>query len=69
MPTVQFFFFQVFEKAFYYSIVIRMAFDGKGLNHVECINLFAEIRRGELAASIRMKHNPFRNTSAPDGIP
>lgn len=60
MPAVQFFFFfQVFEEAFHHSIVIRVSFGRKGLNHVERTNLFAEIGRSELGTPIRMEHNSF----------
>ena len=47
MPAVQFFFFQVFEEAFHYGIVIRVSFSRKGLNHAERINHFTEIRESK----------------------
>ena len=55
----QFLFFQVFEEAFHHSIIMRVSFVRKGLNHVEQVNFFAEIGRSELGTSIRVEHNSF----------
>lgn len=68
MSSVQFLLFEIFEKTLHHSIIIRMPFLGKGLDHVQGIQLFSKVRGGELRTPVRMEHNALRNTSAPDGI-
>lgn len=66
---VQFFFFQILEKALHNSVVIGVAFSGKGLDHPQFIDHLAEVSGSKLGALIRMKHGAHRNTPQPDGIP
>ena len=67
--AVQLLFFQILEKALYDSVVIGMAFSGKGLYHSQFIDNPAKVPGSKLRALIRMEHDAFRNTPQHDSIP
>ena len=67
--AVQFFLFQIFEKALHHRIVIGMPLRRKGLHHTQLVDHLTEVRRGKLAAAICVEQDSFRDTPQSDGIP
>lgn len=63
IASVQFFLFQIFEKALHDRIVIGVALGGKGLDHPQFIDHLAEVPGSELTSPIRMEHDTFGNAS------
>ena len=66
---VQLLFFQILEKALHNSVVVRMAFGGKGLDHPQFINDHSEVPGSKLSALVGMQHDALGNTPEPDSIP
>lgn len=66
---VQFFFFQIFEKALHNSIVVEVILGRKGLDRPQFIDDLTEVRESKLRALIRMEHDALGNTAQPDSIP
>ena len=60
--------FEISEKAFHHSIVIRISFGWKGLNHIVLIQKLPKTFRCKLTAPICMKHHAGRYASCPNGI-
>lgn len=52
MSSIQFLLFEIFEKTLHYSVIVRMPFLGKGLDHVQGVQLFSEVCGGKLRASV-----------------
>lgn len=67
--AIQFFFFQILEKALHDSVVIGVTLSRKGLDHRQFINDLTEVPGSKLRALIRMEHDAFGNTPQPYSIP
>ncbi len=68
-PPVQFFLFQILEKALHHRVIIGMPLRGKRLDHPQLVDHLSEVRRGKLAAAIRVEQNALGYAPQPDGIP
>lgn len=69
IAAVQFLLFQILEEALHNRVVIRMALGGEGLDHSQLVDNPAEIRGGELRATIRMEHDALGDAAQPDRVP
>ena len=67
--AVQLFLFQVLEKALHHGVVIGMPLRGKRLDHPQFVDHLSEVRRGKLAAAIRVEQDALGYAPQPDGIP
>ena len=59
---------EISEKAFHHSIIVRIAFCRKRLDHIVLIQKLPKALCCKLTAAIRMKHHPGRHTTSPDSI-
>ena len=54
---------EIFEKAFHHSVIVRIAFGRKRLDHTMLIQILPESLCCKLTAPIRMKHHAGRYAS------
>ena len=67
--AIQFFLFQVLEKALHHCVVIGMPLRGKRLHHPQFVDRLAEVRRGKPTTAIRVEQDALGYAPQPDGIP
>ena len=66
--SIGFLMLEISEKAFHHSIIVRIPFRRKRLDHIMLIQKLPKTFRCKLTAPIRMKHHAGRYTPCPNGI-